>query len=142
MPRRFVVVSAEGLADCVGIGGPLPCFGNALYSTIRLSNTSRLGGHVRTYSSRSWAVGAVPGAESSSFSILLLAYRESSVTEGGRFGTTVRTRAQGLDDESKADDSAVNPLPALHAALPLVPSLYHLRYTSASRLPTQPTPHM
>lgn len=23
MPRRFVVVSAVGLADCVGIGGPL-----------------------------------------------------------------------------------------------------------------------
>jgi len=40
----------------------------------------------------------------------------SSVTEGGRFGTTVRTRAQLVhkgwslvDDESKVDDSAVNP---------------------------------
>jgi len=116
-------------------------FWQCLYSTIRLSNTSRLG-HVRTYSSRSWAVGAGPGAESSLFRYSYIAYRLSPRAGALEPPCALVHKGWTMSRRQMIALTAVNPLPALHAALPLVPSLYHLRYTSASRLPTQPTPHM
>lgn len=82
MPRRFVVVSAVGLADCVGRGGPL--YNHVLAMSLYLILWC-------------WRVGGVFGGG-------IIVYLDtpisvSSVTGGGRFGTTVRTRAQGLDDE-------------------------------------------
>lgn len=110
MPRRFVVVSAVGLADCVEEADPYITMSwrNVLYNT---SSCREGGGIIFIY-------------------ILLLAYRLSP--RAGAFGTTVRTRAQGLDDEWKVDDSAaVNP----HAALPngVAPPLVHVGYLHTPR---------
>jgi len=111
MPRRFVVVSAVGLAECVGIGGPLYNHVLALYLRI-VYKYSR---HV-ILGIPAMSVGVGERGRGRNRLYLYTPISVSSVTEGGRFGTTVRTRAQLVhkgwslvDDESKVDDSAVNP---------------------------------
>jgi hypothetical protein len=115
MPRRFVVVSAVGLADCVGIGGPLynHVFNCMFWQCECLRIVYKYSCHV-ILGIPAMSVGVGERGRGRNRLYLYTPISVSSVTEGGRFafGTTVRTRAHlgwSLDDESKVDNSAVNP---------------------------------